>query len=163
MEVLLEAEMNALLEGIHVGSSIATWSGKIPILISNMSDQPIKLPRSKLVGEVGSISRSDQRYVKQNMEEVFKEHQTHPPFVTRHDVDLKAIPYKQRQEYLNLLNQFVDVLSVDPNKVGRCRVVPQRIMLKDKNKVSCTSPYRVPHHLKEVVINMSTNYWQQEL
>jgi hypothetical protein len=78
-EVLVEPEMNTLPEGIHVSSSIATWSGKIPILISNVSDQPITLPRGKLVGEVGSISRSDQRCVRHNVEEVFKEGQTRPP------------------------------------------------------------------------------------
>ena len=65
-------------------------------------------------------------------------------------LDLTRIPIEHRSSYEQLIHQYEDVFSVDPNDVGRCDVVKQDIRLKDVNKVCSTPPYRLPHHLLPV-------------
>ena len=94
-----------------------------------------------------------------SVEEIFFEkaqkHKTNrlpPRAINRKNVDLNGVPVRHHEDYLQLLNEFSDVFSLDPDDVGHCNIIKQRITLKDPNKVSCTPPYRIPHHLKEVVL-----------
>ena len=63
---------------------------------------------------------------------------------------LRDITFPMRRKYSELLTNFTDVFSVNPDDVGRCTSLPQDIRLKDPNSVSCTPSYRIPHNLLPV-------------
>jgi hypothetical protein len=72
--------------------------------------------------------------------------------ISENDVPLQHLPDEYRSKYLQLLNQFSDILSLNVNEVGNATVITQRITLKDPNKIASTPPYRLPVHLKEVAL-----------
>jgi hypothetical protein len=72
--------------------------------------------------------------------------------ISEKDIKLDHLPDDFRPKYLQLLNQFSDVLSLNVNEVGNATAVKQRITLKDPNKIASTPPYRLPVHLKEVAL-----------
>lgn len=53
--------------------------------------------------------------------------------------------------YHDLLSRFSDILSLDPNEIGNCNVLPQHIILKNAQKTTCIPPYRNSPHLQHVV------------
>ena len=67
------------------------------------------------------------------------------------DLDLRSIPIEYHATYRDLISSHSDVFSLDPNDIGRCRAITQKIELIDPKKVSCIPPYRTPHHLQPIV------------
>ena len=65
--------------------------------------------------------------------------------------NLGNIPSGWQPAYLNLLNEFQDVMSRSQEDLGRSTVLPQSIRLKDPRQVAYTPQYRIPHHLEPVV------------
>ena len=66
----------------------------------------------------------------------------------------------EKQQIKLLLNQFSDVFSLDPNDIGHCTVLPQRIVLKDNTKVANTPPYRIAPNLQGVVVQYVDKLFQ---
>jgi len=79
------------------------------------------------------------------------------PHITPEQVDLSKLPEGERKPYLALLNSFARVFSVDPNDVGHCTVVPQRIVLKKPHEVAFTPQYPIKEELLPVVREYVTN------
>ena len=50
-----------------------------------------------------------------------------------------------------LIDAYPDVLSLDPNSIGYCDVIPQEILLKDEKDIACTPPYPIAPNLQPIV------------
>lgn len=132
------------------------------VLLSNPTDHPISFRRAQPIACLSEASETDVLYIDAHMTELQLKGETR---ATNHHhkakwskkaiqatTNLANIPEKFHQQYIQLLHDYSDIFSVDPNDIGKCDVVTQRITLKDANKVACTPPYRIPHHLKEVAV-----------
>lgn len=154
-QIGLVQAVSAISTDFTVNPALVRMNYRIPVLISNASDMALVIERNQ---EIATIQLQDEDDVSNNVsfQEVLSIQQigkgNYQVRIGPDDVNLTGIPQEYRLAYLRLLNQYVDVFSLNPNDVGHCRVMPQRILLKNPNQVSCTPPYRVPHHLKEVVI-----------
>lgn len=71
--------------------------------------------------------------------------------ITASDVNLTDIPDALHDSYLKLLNRYSTIFSLNPDDIGHCTVLPQKILLKDDTKVNNVPPYRTPFHLQSVV------------
>ena len=65
-------------------------------------------------------------------------------------IDLRKVPVELRPRYVRLLEKHKGVFASHTYDVGHCRVLPQKIVLKDPDKVSSTPPYRLAEHLRPV-------------
>ena len=66
-------------------------------------------------------------------------------------VKLDHLSPNLRRRYEDLFSRYPDVFSLDPNEVGHCHALPQRIILKDEKKITSVPPYRTAPHLQPVV------------
>ena len=66
-------------------------------------------------------------------------------------VDYSKIPVHHRQKFITLVNKYSHVLDDTSTNIGQCKIMPQRITLKDPTKIACTPPYRCPPALQPVV------------
>ena len=147
---------------VHVAPCIVKDSidGKYPILLTNVSDRSITIPRGAAIAALEATPSKTSAL----LPEVFhvsalaadalhaRRTPAHSPLFPAEQVDFSAIPLEHRSAYLALLTEFLDIFSVNPDDVGHCTVIKQKITLKDPNKVACTPAYRLPHHLKEIAI-----------
>jgi transposase InsO family protein len=122
---------------------------KIPVVLKNSTNSPILLERNEVLGY---CERWDDTWNSISIEELVTKRtpSTTSARITEQDVDMTGIPTCYQGKYLKLLNEFVDVFSVDPYDIGKCDVIKQKLILKDANKIASRPPYRIPHHLKEV-------------
>ena len=131
---------------------IVVKSKNVPIVLRNVSNEPKTFLKGQEMGQLFAVSEGD---LLQEMRPTYAQVTsiTSGPksCISEQMVDLSKIPERERGRYLQLLNEFKDIFSLDPTDLGHCEVLPQRIILKDPSKITCIPPYRIPHHLLPVV------------
>lgn len=66
-------------------------------------------------------------------------------------VELNHLPNQLQKQYKDVLIEFPDIFSLNPNDIGHCKILPQKIILKDPNKITSIPPYRTAPNLQPVV------------
>lgn len=148
-------------------------NGRLPIVITNPSDLPLYLPANQQLGYAVQLNENDMENVRSidsidsigptsekkdgranvNKSHVHLNNMPKVKNVTCNDIDLSNVPQMYINKYLDLINRFTDIFSWNPDDIGRCDIIPQKIILKDPNKVASTPPYRTPEHLRPVVFD----------
>jgi transposase InsO family protein len=123
--------------------------GTVTTVVTNPTSMAQTFEPNTIIAELEVISQSNQIL---NIDSLRHEAQPQKQSITPKDVKLDHLPDDYKPKYLQLLNQFSDVLSLNVNEVGNATAVKQRITLKDPNKIASTPPYRLPVHLKEVAL-----------
>ena len=80
--------------------------------------------------------------------------------LSRSDLDqlnLSHVPSEHQERYRAVIEKAKSVFSKDSYDVGHCQVLPQKIVLKDPNKISCVPPYRLPENLRPAAKNFIGN------
>ena len=143
--------------GIAPGLAKTDEKGRATFVWANATDWPMAINRNEKLGKanfydpskcvpdvawknIAQIRRSGKQSNLAN-EELVKQ------------VSLSHLPDVLKQKYRNAFLKYPDVFSLNPNDIGHCKVLPQRIILKDAQKISCTPPYRTPQNLQPVVEN----------
>lgn len=126
---------------------VSTIEKKAKLLLQNRTMYPIHIHRNEILGTVNSTSNVQPEMTGKETNSINLKPR---PKISAHEVNLKNIPTLFQDQYLTLLNKYADIFSVDPNDIGKSDAVTQRITLIDNQKVSCTPPYRTPHHLQQV-------------
>ena len=125
--------------------------GRIPIVMANPTEWPVEIVRGQKIAEGQKVS-NDQLLP-------FEQISTIPEGKTKMDWSripqdvLNDIPKEWVSRYREMLSQFSDIFSMNPDDVGHCKDYPQRIMLKNEKEIANTPPYRIPHHLLEIAHN----------
>ena len=73
-------------------------------------------------------------------------------------IDLSGVPKEYREKYLKMFRKFTDVFDDNCANIGKCGVMKQRIVLKDKTKIVSQPPYRTPPHLQKVYDDFIDTY-----
>ena len=68
-------------------------------------------------------------------------------------IDLSHIPVSYQARYRSLLNKYGDVFSKSDLDIGHCTSLPHVVRLKDPNRITSITQYRLPYKLKEVAID----------
>ena len=134
---------------------------RISVVLCNDSDLPLVVKRGEMVA---TCSPSDEFILCDDVtvsallvsELTSREGKTgkgpgHRRRISEGDLKLDSVPPEYREKYLELFKKFSDVFSLDPDDVGECDLVKQKITLKDQSKITCVPPYRTPHHLIPVL------------
>lgn len=125
--------------------------GTIRVVVTNPTDQTQTFQPQQISAEFEIIDQRTQQVFNIDSVQQNFQHKTKPT-ISEKDVNLQQIPKEFQPKYLQLLNQFADILSINVNEVGKADVIKQTITLKDPNKIASTPPYRLPVHLKEVAV-----------
>ena len=70
---------------------------------------------------------------------------------TLDQIDLSAVPDKYYKRFREMLYGYKDILNDDAEDIGHCKLMQQKIELKDPTQIACTPPYRVPPALQPVI------------
>jgi len=125
-------------------------SDLIPVLVQNPSDSELIIPRGTHLADIAPFTEEGTETVPHEYFINTISHKLNKQ-ITDKDVNLHGVPITLRQKYLELLNNYSDIFSVNPNDVGLCTTLPQKISLLDHNKITNIPPRRYPHHLLPVV------------
>ena len=106
-------------------------------------------PRLYRKSNIGSLTTAEEVTQPKFVNTVIKGRPVHK--ISKFDLNMTDIPKTEEHLYVNLLNSYTDIFSIDPDDVGHCHELPQTIRLKDPDKVTCIPPYRTPYHLQSVV------------
>ena len=136
-------------------SLISVKNGTAKMVVQNLQTLPISLARNDKIGNFETISPDNMVQIKEVNElrtGVSKAPKCqHYKRRLNDELDLSKIPENMRSLYKKLVFDNSDIFSIDPNDIGDCRSLPQKIRLVDQNKVACIPPYRIPYHLQHVV------------
>lgn len=121
--------------------------GRAKVLWQNGSPWDLQVARNQVVGMVARHNPLDEH----DNSLSFRMNEVSAKESLAKQVPLAHISLPLRSSYEQLLSEYVDVFSVNPNDIGRCDVLPQVITLKDPSKISCIPPYRTPQNLQPVV------------
>ena len=69
------------------------------------------------------------------------------------NVKLNHLPREYQSRYHRLLSNYADVFSKNDLDIGNCSSLPHVVRLKDRNRITSISQYRLPHKLKEVAVD----------
>ncbi len=133
----------------------------------NAANIPYEIPRNQLLGECHLLAdTSIRKDVKKKGLDLCPPSQpssstTHPTPSALIKLDHLSSPMRQRCE--KIVNSYPDVFSLNPNDIGHAKVIPQQIMLKDANKVSCTPPYRLAPNLQPLVHEYVDKLYQSKV
>ena len=120
--------------------------GQITVLIQNLSNDTITIKRQELLGYVIQTDQediiTDISYT--HISSIHKQ-------VPSQQIHLEHLSETERKEISTLIDKYPDVFSLDPNDIGHCTILPQRLILKDNTKISCIPPYRIAPQLQPIV------------
>ena len=68
-------------------------------------------------------------------------------------IDLDHLPYQYQTQYRSLIHKYSDVFSTSDLNIGHSKSLLHVVRLKDPNRVTSISQYRLPYKLKEVAID----------
>ena len=114
------------------------------VLCQNNSPDPLVLPRNL---ELGSVETNP--HVCADIKSIHALNRSAQNVLEQ--IRLEHLPESLRKQYEKVFAEFPDVFSLNPNDVGHCKTLPQRIILKDEKKIVCIPPYRTAPHLQPVV------------
>ena len=132
---------------LDVDSSLHNISsdGILHMSVTNHQDCDVLVARGRFLGTLEPNSGNEQYRV----EEIRPDHQ--PTRGTAdaklEDLDMSNIPGPFQPMYRALLQRFKDVFSLNPDDIGKCKVIQHKIVLKDPTKILSVPPYRIPHNL----------------
>jgi len=147
---------------------IEVTNGTSSILAQNPTDDPLIIERNEDIGsfeitqqsQISSITaetdlkppccRCRPKQVDRITASLGKNRDPSKHAKLMHDLDLSKVPVDLHCSYRQIISSYSDVFSIDPNDIGHCTVMNQKIRLIDPNRVSCIPPYRLPHNLKPV-------------
>ena len=142
-------------------------TNRIKVMAYNDSDYPLKLHKGLQMGQCYSMEHA-QLFELKNLPKIaalFSQYNqkrskdAHTSAMATHEQSyeeilhekLQKVPSNVRPHYEQLMSVYQDVFSKNPDDVGDCgNTVQQEIRLIDPNKIACTPPYRLPHHLLPV-------------
>ena len=133
-----------------------TEKGGLNLLIQNNSEQTLAIHRRELLGHGLEVNKdsliSDVSYSSVineiSQQQKKKDDKLNLP---SSQIKLDHISPKARISITDLVNNYPDIFSLNPNDIGHCKVLPQRILLKDPSKVACIPPYRIAPQLQPIV------------
>ena len=147
-----------LVEGDWVLEGICETDifGKAKILVVNRSFTPITITRGQNLCSLEKATfgynnnnrpRGDIYEIKGTETKAFQKH------IPQTDIDiaLRQIPYTHKHKFEQLIREHSDIFSINPDDVGFCNAVKQKITLIDPNKVAARPPFRIPHNLTPIV------------
>lgn len=165
-------DTNVLINGLHPFVEVidAIYSGKenlMKIYVLNTRPYEVHIEKGDVMGRATQTRTSDmfnidevlikeekkqQRQSTESSKPTTKEKRKYSISnqINLEELNLKNIPLEHKSSYESLICKYSDVFSVNPNDVGRCGVIKQKITLKDENKVCSTPPYRLPINLMPV-------------
>ena len=68
-------------------------------------------------------------------------------------IDLSHIPSHYQELYRSLIHKYGDVFSKSDLDIGHCNSLPHVVRLKDPNRITSITQYRLPYKLKEVAMD----------
>ena len=162
-----------LVNGPHVPQGITEKNkmGKSNILIVNKELVPIQIKRGDRLCYFEAVNESDVVHDRHIIDMIEKDivvkggglHYDSSNTVNTNKVQLlpdkdidaaiTEVPTTYRNRFKSLIKSFSDIFSVDPNSIGCCDILKQKITLVDKNQVACTNPYRIAPNLIHIVEN----------
>ena len=123
--------------------------GKSSLLCQNPTNNTIKMTRKMIVGLSQVLPEES---IVNEIKPMVKTIKRSKSKVKPSDlVKLNHLPQKLQEKVKGVIDAYPDVFSLDPNDIGHCTVIPQKIMLKDNQQVACTPPYRIAPNLQPVV------------
>ena len=72
-------------------------------------------------------------------------------------IDLDHLPLQYQAQYRSLIHKYSDVFSTSDLDIGHSKSLPHVVRLKDPNRVTSISQYRLLYKLKEVAIDYVQN------
>ena len=135
---------------------VMVTKGKTKVLLQNPTPSVLTLNRNDQVGNYEAISGekiwSPKEFSSMEIGPVTPQRKCrHYEQQLEKELDLTKIPDHLQNVYRKLIHSNSDVFSIDPNDIGNCNSIQQKIKLIDPNKVACIPPYRTPFHLQIVV------------
>ena len=123
-----------------------TPEGQITVLIQNLTNDTIKIKRREFLGHVIQTDHEDiiTDITYKNISSINKQ-------IPSQQIKLDHLSTNESKEISILIDKYPDVFSLDPNDIGHCTVLPQRLILKDSTKISCIPPYRIAPQLQPIV------------
>ena len=136
---------------VQEGIAMVKEDRSMMVIVANPGDHPRRIKRGQVIARWDAVKK-DHIVQVNSIRAMGNENTRRKDPIDENMVNLSAVPMKFRGEYLRVVNKFRDIMSINPNDIGDCKVLPHKIILKDRNKVACTPPYRTPEHLKPVVL-----------
>ena len=141
-------------------------TGEFQLLVQNPTNNTVVLNRQENMGIVETTHPTSilqdikiTKMVQKTIQSIAKNHKskTKPSDL----INLSHLTnLHQQQAIKDLINLYTDVFSIDPNDIGHCTVIPQKIILKDESKVANTPPYRIAPNLQSVVVDYVDKLYQ---
>ena len=138
-----------------------TKHGTFPVLVLNPSNNTVVINRNKSLGCIETTHpTSVVKDITVNINSVNCANRKTSQLPSD-QINLSHLANSKQQNTIReLLNTFPDVFSLDPNDIGHCTVLPQRVILKDQTKVANTPPYRIAPNLQPVVVQYVDKLYQ---
>jgi len=124
-----------------------TWNNEVYCMVVNSSHLPVKMARGETIAHAVSIGSTQQTRIAEVWPVMAT---TKKSTISDKEVDLCNVPTEWKAKFLALVRSYSDIFSIDPDDVGRCPVLPHKIVLKNPDKVACVPAYRLPGHLKHL-------------
>ena len=153
-----------VVNGYHVplGVTDKNSQGKSVFLLANKQLIPVQIKRGERICYFEKVDDDDMINNEQLIAEIENDilkrgggNTVNNTVKTLSDQDInKAIievPNEHKSKFRSLLKAFSDIFSIDPNTIGRCDILKQKITLIDKNRVACTNPYKIAPNLLHIV------------
>ena len=117
---------------------------RLKVVVNNPTDMPIKLSRGTPLVNISPWQPVPEKENSQVINYIGAKKRRK---VNLGEIDLSRVPERMKSRYLDLLARNSDLFAENELEVGSADVIQQTISLKDKNKISITPQYRLPHHL----------------
>ena len=178
--------------GLHVpqGITVTNYKGMSRILVANKNNIPIQIRRGE---QVCTLEKVEKKNIVTNEEWIRRAEQRMELHGDRkiynHNIDqskvpldekeiekaVEEVPNKYKSQFTSLIRRFSDVITSDPDRVGKCDVYKQTIRLINPEKIAAQQPYRVAPNLahlietyvlkllKQGIIEHSTSPWNSPI
>ena len=130
---------------------VTVTSGKTKLLVTNPSLTPLEIEQTAPLGTLVYHDNNNTYNIDSISSILSPPPQTDTQQHITHKIDFTNIPTYIRQNYINLLKRHETLMNDDSTDIGKCTLIKQHIELKDKNKIACTPPHRIPPPLQPVV------------
>ena len=136
-----------LMEGI-----VSASEGQCNAVFANFSHLPVTVPAYSSVANIhsGPVTAIPLDACLLTL----PSRQKHPGSVDHlSKINLDHLPHQYQAQYRSLLHKCSDVFSTSDLDIGHSKSLPHVVRLKDPNRVTSISQYRLPYKLKEVAID----------
>ena len=139
-----------LMDGLVDGRN----SNKCPLILLNPSLDTINVHRGTIVGSISPVDASDFAPIEQVLQVNQDTAKAQISDVSHlANIKLSHLPLQYKAKYVNLIRSYADIFSKHDLDVGHSSTLPHTVRLLDPNEMVSVNQYRLPYHLKEVVID----------